>query len=144
MPDGQNQGPDRARILETVDGGLAARTRGDKEAMRAFLAPGATFRIAGDRTAFGAVPAGPAEARDVLGELVDLIQFHAYERLDTIVEGNRAAIRWRIDFSIGGGPVTPTEVLDLWTFDQQGRIADLVQFVDTGLLARMAPAAPAG
>ena len=143
MPDVQNQGPPRARIIETVESGLAARARGDKEAMRAFLAPGATFRIAGDRTSFGAVPAGPAEARDVLGALVDLISFHDHERLDTIVEGNRAAIRWRIDFSIGGGPVTTTEVLDLWTFDEDGKIADLLQFVDTALLARMAPAAPA-
>jgi ketosteroid isomerase-like protein len=134
----------RERIVETVEGGLAARARGDKEAMRAFLAPGATFRIAGDRNAFGLVPAGPAEARDVLGDLVDLIQFHDHERLDTIVEGNRAAIRWRIDFSIAGGPVTPTEIFDLWTFDEEGRIADLLQFVDTGLLAQMAPRGPAG
>ena len=144
MPDGQNQGPDRARMLETVDGGLAARARGDKEAMRAFLAPGATFRSAGDRYSFGAVPAGPAAARDVLGELVDLIRFHHYERLDTIIEGRRAAIRWRIDFSIGGGPVASTEVFDLWTFDEEGRIADLLQFVDTALLAQLAPAAPGG
>lgn len=132
--------PDRDKILATLDGGLAARARGDKEAMTAFLAPGATFRIAGDRAAFGLLQSGPAQARDVLGELVDLIQFHDHERLDTIVEGNRAAVRWRIDFSIAGGPVETTEIFDLWTFDEEARIADLVQFVDTALLARMLPA----
>ncbi|HYG47309.1 MAG TPA: nuclear transport factor 2 family protein [Allosphingosinicella sp.] len=131
--------PDRDKILATLDGGLAARARGDKAAMAAFLAPGATFRIAGDRSAFGQVRPGPARARDVLGDLVDLISFHDYERLDTIVEGDRAAVRWRIDFSIGGGPVATTEILDLWTFDEEGRIADLVQFVDTALLERMLP-----
>jgi ketosteroid isomerase-like protein len=131
--------PERDQILATLDGGLAARARGDKEAMAAFLAPGATFRIAGDRSAFKSVPGGPTLARDVLGELVDLIHFHDHERLDTIIDGNRAAVRWRIDFSIAGGPVATTEVFDLWTFDEQARIADLVQFVDTALLARMAP-----
>lgn len=131
--------PDRDLILATLDGGLAARARGDKEAMAAFLAPGATFRIAGDRGAFGLLQAGPAQARDVLGELVDLIRFHDYERLDTVVEGDRAAVRWRIDFSIAGGPVATTEILDLWRFDEEARIVDLVQFVDTALLVRMLP-----
>jgi hypothetical protein len=51
MPDGQNHGPDspmrdadggamsRDSILETIDAALAARTRGDKEAVAGFLAP---------------------------------------------------------------------------------------------------------
>jgi ketosteroid isomerase-like protein len=148
MPDGRNQGPpagpetksaapDRAAMLDAVDSGIAARARGDKDAMRAFLAPDATFRIAGDPSLYPGFPGGPAKAANVLDELVDLIRFHDYERLDTLVEGNRAAIRWRIDVSLGGGPVRTTEVFDLWTFDGEGRITDLVQFVDTALLMRM-------
>ena len=149
MPDGQNQGPPsapkaapaaalgRERMLATMDEAIAARARGDKEAMRGFLAPGATFRIAGESDRDALLPAGPALAREVLDGLVDLVRFHEVERLDTIVEGNRAAVRWRIDVSIGGGPVTTTEVFDLWTFDGEGRVTDLLQFIDTALLASL-------
>ena len=127
---------DRARILDLMDSALEARASGDTEAMRAFLAPGATFRIAGEAADDAFLPAGPTRAADVLEGIVERIRFHDWERLDAIVEGNRVAARLRIDFSIDGGPVTPTETLDLWTFDDDGRITDILQFVDTALLAR--------
>jgi ketosteroid isomerase-like protein len=146
MPDGQIQGPDtareaaggtlgRERILEIVDAALAARTRGEEVAH--FFAPAATFRIAGDPTLSGDFPTGPGEAVPTVAELMRRVRFDACERIDAIVEGNRAACRWRIDFSIDGGPGATTEVCDLWTFDGEGRIADLVQFVDSALLVRM-------
>ena len=110
MPDGQNQGPPAAaqagaslgrdRILETIDAALAARTSGDKQAVAGFFAPGAGFRIAGDRAALGAFPAGPGEAMPTVAALIDRVRFDEVERLDAIVEGNRAACRWRIAFSM--------------------------------------------
>ena len=149
MPDGQNQGPDtafgaaasgpltRERILATVDAALAARTRGDEVAH--FFAPRASFRIAGEPTLYGDFPAGPGEAVPTVAELMQRVAFDSCDRIDAIVEGNRAACRWRIRFSIDGGPAATTEVCDLWTFDEEGRIADLVQFVDSALLVRMLP-----
>ena len=38
---------DRDAMLQTIDAAYAARQRGDKEAVAAFLAPNATFRLAG-------------------------------------------------------------------------------------------------
>lgn len=128
---------DRTRILETIDAALAARTREDKEEVARYLAPGARFRIAGDPAQYPGFPVGPADAGEAVAELIDRVRFHNLERLDAVVEGNRAACRWRIDVSLGDGPVVPTEVCDLWTFDEDGRITDLVQFVDTALLARL-------
>ena len=127
---------DRAQILEIMNRALEARARGDTEAMAGFLAPGATFRIAGEQSDDAFLPAAPTRAADVLDGIVERIRFHDWERLDAVVEGNRIAARLRIDFSIDGGPVTPTETLDLWTFDDDGRITDILQFVDTALLAR--------
>lgn len=147
MPDGQNQGPDtatdvaaagpltRERILATVDSALAARTAGQEVAH--FFAPKAGFRIAGEASLYGNFPAGPGEAVPTVAELMQRVHFDSCERIDAIVEGNRAACRWRIDFSIDGGPAATTEVCDLWTFDEEGRIADLIQFVDSALLVRM-------
>lgn len=149
MPDGQNQGPDtaaapqpeggagREHMLATIDAALAARSRGDKQGVARYLAPGAVFRIAGNSSLYGAFPAGPGEARATVAELIDRVRFHDYERIDAIVEGNRAACRWRIDFSIDDGPAGTTELCDLWTFDEEGRVSELIQFVDTALLVRM-------
>lgn len=146
MPDQQNQGPERAtggtagpldrdRILEIVDSALAARTEGREVAH--FFAPGAKFRIAGEPSLYGDFPAGPGDAVPTVAGLMDRVRFVSCERIDAIVEGRRAACRWIIHFSIDGGPASTTEVCDLWTFDEEGRIAELVQFVDSALLIRM-------
>jgi ketosteroid isomerase-like protein len=126
---------DRASLLDRMDAALDARMRGDTEAMAGFLAPGATFRIAGQPAAEGFLPDGPAEAAEVMHPIVERIRFHRVERLDTLVDGNRVAARLSIDFSIGDAAPASTETLDLWTFDEEGRITDILQFVDTALLA---------
>ena len=130
---------DRATMLETIDAALAARTRGDMEEVGRYLAPDARFRIAGDSSRYPDFPAGPGDMHETVRSLIERVRFHRCERLDAIVEGNRAACRWMIDFSIDGGPEGRTEVCDLWTFDEEGLVTELVQFVDTGLLARMIP-----
>ena len=144
MPDGQNQGPDskkqaaeplgRERILATVDAALAARTAGGDVAH--FFAPKARFRIAGEPSLYGDFPAGPGEAVPTVAQLMSRVRFNSCERIDAIVEGNRAACRWIIHFSIDDSPAATTEVCDLWTFDEEGRIVDLVQFVNSALLVR--------
>lgn len=147
MPDGQNQGPDtakgdataagplgRERILETVDAALAARTAGEDIAH--FFAPGAKFRIAGEPSLYGDFPAGPGDAVPTVAQLIRRVRFDSCERIDAVVEGNRAACRWIIHFSIDDSPMATTEVCDLWTFDEEGRISELVQFVDSALLLR--------
>jgi ketosteroid isomerase-like protein len=126
-----------ARILETIDSALAARTRGDKEGVARYLAPGAQFRIVGDPAQYPGFPLSPADAAEAVAALIDRVRFHNLERIDAIVEGHRAACRWRIDVSLGEGQVAPTEVCDLWSFDEEGRITELVQFIDTALLARL-------
>lgn len=122
-------------MLAIVDSALAARTAGEDVAH--VFAPEATFRIAGDSTLWGDFPAGPGEAVPTVAQLMSRVSFNSCTRVDAIVEGNRAACRWQIRFSIDGSEEATTEVCDWWTFDEEGRIADLLQFIDSALLVRM-------
>ena len=104
---------------------------------RSFWAPGATFRIAGEPSLLPPLRTGAAAAGEAVARLIDLIRFHDYRRLDAVVEGSKAALRWEIDCSIGGGPVYTTEIAEFWEFDEELRATSLLQFVDTAQLAEM-------
>jgi SnoaL-like domain len=129
--------PDRDRILAAIDSAYADRKAGDTAALESFWAPGATFRISGEPGLLPPLPAGAAAAGDAVAGLIHLIRFHDYRRLDAVVEGNRAALRWEIDCSIGTGPVYTTEIAEFWEFDEELRAKSLLQFVDTAQLASM-------
>lgn len=128
---------DRAQVLQRIEETYEARTSGDKERVATYLAPGARFRIAGDANLLAGFPAGPEEAQSAIGQLIDRVKFHSHERLDTVIEGNNAAIHWRTTLSVDGKPPVTTEMCDLWSFDEQGRATSLLQFIDTGLLRQL-------
>ena len=83
------------------------------------------------------IPVGPAAAAETVSQLIDRVRFHTVERLDALVEGSRAAVRWRATLSAGGGEPAETELYDLWTFDDQYRAISLVQFADAALIANL-------
>lgn len=129
--------PDRDRILAAIDKAYSDRKAGDTAALESFWAPGATFRIAGEPSLLPPLRTGCAAAGEAVAELIHLIRFHDYRLLDAIVEGNRAALRWEIDCSIGSGPVYTTEIAEFWEFDEDLKAKSLLQFVDTAQLADM-------
>jgi ketosteroid isomerase-like protein len=129
--------PDRDRILAAIDSAYADRKAGNTDALAHFWAPGATFRIAGEPSLLTPLRTGTAATGEAVAELIQLIRFHEYRRLDAVVEGNRAALRWEIDCSIGDGPVYRTEIAEFWEFDEGLRAKSLLQFVDTAQLAKM-------
>ena len=128
---------DRAQVLQQIEATYEARISGDKEGVAAHLAPGANFRIAGDASLLSGFPAGPEAAQSAIGQLIDRVQFHSHERLDTVIEGNNAAVHWRTTLSVDGKPPVTTEMCDLWRFDDEGRATSLLQFIDTGLLRQL-------
>jgi len=126
---------DRAEFLQTIDSLYAARKAGDKQALAAYWAPDAVFRIAGEaKLMSAAVPAGTEGAKETVEALIDKFQFHALERLNAVVEGNMAAIHWRVTFSTGGCAPLTTEICDLWTIRDDGKVVSLLQFTDTAML----------
>ncbi len=121
-------------MLQIIDGAYAARVRGDMATLASFFTPYTSYRMVGEPSMLPSFPlSGPAEATTPV--LLDLIQFHEIERLDALVEGNRAAVRWRVTASSGGGPAVTTEIFDLWELTEDGRAVSLVQFTDTAMLA---------
>ena len=128
---------DRVRILDIIDKAYAARTRGDKAELGTYWAPGAVYRLSGDPALVRSFPAGPADAIQTTEALVDLFQFEQLERLHAIVEGDAAAVLWRVLVSTRGGEPVTTEIYDLWKFDADGKVTSLLQFADTALIAKM-------
>lgn len=129
--------PARAQILQTINQAYEARMRGDKAALATFLAPGATFRLAGETSMLASVPAGTSDLHQAAAALIDLFQFHDLKQLGALVDDGTAVIHWQASVSTGGQEPVTTELCDLWTFDEQGRLKSLVQFVDTALLVQM-------
>jgi len=126
---------DRDEILHIIDSVYTARKAGDKEAVAAYWAPDAIFRLAGEASLMSAVvPAGTGGAKDAVDALIDRFQFHELERLSAVVEGNMAAIHWRVTFSTAGCAPLTTEISDLWTIGEDGKAVSLLQFTDTALL----------
>ena len=128
----------RDEVLARIDEAYATRIRGDKAELAHLWADGARFEQPGDRAAFAALYDVEADPQSLVEQIIDRVEMHSVERVEAVVEGNRAAILWRASLSIGGeGPVA-TMLYDLWELDDDRRVKALVQFADTALIARMA------
>lgn len=121
-------------MLQRIDAAYAARAAGDRAAVADHWEPGATYRLAGEATV---TPALPGDAIQAVNALIDLFEFHELERVHAVVEGDSAAIHWRVRVSTPGGEPVEAEIYDLWRFAASGRVASLVQFTDTALIVRM-------
>ena len=129
--------PDRAAVLAAIDDAYAARQRGDKAGLAAHFAPGATYRMVGRGDLLG-FDVGPVDAMLAIGKLVDTFTFHKMDRLHALIDGDVAAIHWRIEVSTGdGGEREITELCDIWTFDDAMKVSSIVEFGDTALIAHM-------
>jgi len=127
----------RDQIIDTIDWAYATRVRGDKAALAALWAEGATYGLGGEPTLIPRFPTGPGDAEPAVRDLIDLFTFHEVERIDDIVEGDRAAILWRVTLSRGDGECVTTQVSQLWTFTDDGKVLSLREFGDTALIAKL-------
>jgi ketosteroid isomerase-like protein len=126
---------DRETILKNIEAAYAARTRADREELATNWAPGATYRLVGAETLPG-IAAGANDANEAIGALIDLFQFHEVERLSTLIDGNRAALHWRVTFTSGDSDPATVELCDLWEVADDGKLVSLTQFTDTQMVAR--------
>lgn len=126
---------DRATMLQAIDAAYAARQRGNLAEVLEFFSPSATFRMVG-------MSPEPEDAATAIGGLIDQFHFEDLERLDALVDGDRVAARVRISAATGGGRHVESELLDIWRFGADGKIVELVEFADTGLIGVMLATAP--
>lgn len=127
---------DREQMMKTITAIYDARVKGDVPSMQALMAEDATFRFAGEEAmrdgfeAQGAIPF--AEAVQGLDKGIRMI---SVENVTTLVEGNRVAAIWNCEVQFSGREAFATEIYNLWTFAEDGKIKDLTEFVDTAKLA---------
>ena len=135
----------RDQVLAVIDGAYAARARSDKEAVATFFVADATYELQGKKGLLASFPVGPMGMEHAVSTIIDLVSFHSLERIDALVDGNRAAVLWQVTLSVRDGRPVTTRLYDLWELTEDGKARSLVQFTDTALLAdQLASTAPVG
>ncbi|MBY0521175.1 MAG: nuclear transport factor 2 family protein [Sphingomonas sp.] len=127
----------RDEILSAIDAIYAARAQGDKESLTTLWTADATFQLVGEASILQSMPVAPQSVQPSIGQMIDTFTFHSVERVDAIVEGNRAAVLIRVVASVAGGEPHETMLYDLWELNDDGQAKSLVEFSDTALVARM-------
>jgi ketosteroid isomerase-like protein len=107
---------ERAEVERVLRELHAARVAGQLDRLCALFAPAARFRIAGtsDGKPVAIDVTGASEIRTWLSMLVKTFRLSGYELLSAVIDGERAALHWRVDIHsrITGSRVS-TELVDL-------------------------------
>jgi ketosteroid isomerase-like protein len=129
---------ERSSILDTVEQAYQARESGDMAALLALCDPAVQLKIAGAGRLCGACVTlnGHEEVARGLTGLVETFGFEAVEMLDSIIDGRKAGIHWRATMRHRPtDEMFKSELYDMWTLGEDGRITSLLQFCDTALVA---------
>lgn len=135
---------DRATIERTLRDAYAARCRGDVEAICSMFCDSVHYEMAGSSEA-SPIPArveGGPSFRQMLGQQIKIFEMSDPEILSMVIEGDKAAVRWRakVRSTVTGQSVT-TELFDFVEF-KDGRIVSFVELCDTAMAAKMMAPAP--
>jgi|ERR1700722_2853683 ketosteroid isomerase-like protein len=127
----------RASVEKLIEDMHAMRAAKDLDAIERVFKPDAVFQLVGSPATFPG--AGRAEGHDQLrasiGLLIAAFDFVDRTMVASVIEDDKAAVHWRLKVKYNPtGEVFETEIFELWTFDH-GRVASLVQFCDTALVA---------
>jgi ketosteroid isomerase-like protein len=126
----------RDEVLAIIDAAYAARIAGNLDTLHALGAPDGIFELAGETTLLRNFPvAGRVPALNAVKGLTDLIKMIEIERLDAVVEGNRAAVLSHARMSFAGREPFDTVLYDLIELDDDGRVCSMIQFGDTARYA---------
>jgi ketosteroid isomerase-like protein len=123
---------DRERAVATVDALWAARVNNDIGGITAIFTEDFSLRIACDEAPFEILSGQDREPMTLLERLIAHFRFLSTKRLTTVFEGNRLAVLWDMTLEAKGhDEIVQSQMLDLYEFDENGRISAMVQFVDT-------------
>jgi ketosteroid isomerase-like protein len=130
---------DRASIEKTLREAYAARCRGDLDSICCVFADDVHYEMSGSREASPAVDRvnGAAGFRQMLGQQIKIFEMSDHQILDMLIDGDKAAVRWRakVRSTVTGQTVT-TELFDFVQF-RDGKIASFIEMFDTATAARM-------
>lgn len=125
---------DRDSAIQTVKALYDARVLGDKQAVSKYWADDALFEFVGEKTLLETASLAPTASMDTISQLIDRFHFSELELLDSVVEGHKIAARWQVTVTVAGKAPVQTQLFDLITLDEQGKIASFIQFADTALV----------
>jgi ketosteroid isomerase-like protein len=126
----------RGAMIDAIHRAYDARGRGDIEGLMAEFHKDAVFELKGERKLLqvaGTVE-GQSKVRATLAGLIEAFEFLKRDIVDTVVEGDRAAVHSRLEIRfVPKDTVFVTDVLDMFRFES-GKIIQLVEFADTALV----------
>lgn len=124
---------DRVAIQALIQDAYQARMQGDLDKVMSYFHPECRFHLMGvPEVGPACTPQSGCDAvREHMAGLIDTFAFSKFETLDLIVEGDRAAHRWRADVTfVPTGRTQNFEALDIVVFED-GKVRDITQFTDT-------------
>ena len=136
---------DRVGIEKLVRDAYAARAAKDLDAISRIFKQDAVFQLVGSQDTFPAPmrARGNAQLVAMIKSLMDGFDFLDQKMLTSVIEGNKAAVHWLVKIKHNPtGKTFDTELFDLWTIED-GRVASLLQFRDTALIASIMQSKPA-
>lgn len=130
----------RAEIEGLVRGLYASRLTNDPARVLSHLAANAYVEMAGSPadSPIAGTSTTAAAVHDRVHQLVSAWHFDAIDMHTLLIDGHNAAAHYRVTARFNPtGEVITTEIADFITA-ADGKIVRIVEFVDTGLVARMA------
>lgn len=126
---------DRSETEAFIKTFYEARVEGDMDRLAEAFADDARFQIAGSPEA--SMLATSIEGHDgVMGliqTIVDSFALEDFTILDLMIDGNKAAVRWRATINnVTSGDTYTTELADFIEF-RDGKVAVFTEFLDTAL-----------
>lgn len=121
---------ERAAIETLLEALYAARVRGDLDALCACFGQSAVLSISGasDNTPIAVTASGSGQYRRLLAMMIKSFKLSEYTSLSVLVDGNRAAVNWRVRIhSRITGSAVLTELIDLIEI-HDGRISRYTEF----------------
>lgn len=115
----------------------AARQANNVAELVAIFAPGARYRVAGDPTVLPGLDAfAKSTIEEAMAALCESFPAERYEPVSIVIEGNKAMTLSRGTFRFAPtGERFSLDIANAWTFDADGRATEVVDFIDTALVA---------
>jgi ketosteroid isomerase-like protein len=126
---------DRSEIEGLVKKLYAARVDGDIDALSQLFAENATFQIAGspEYSMLASLAEGYETVISLMRTITDTFSLSDVAILDLLVDGNKAAVRWRATVHVMTTGQTVTTDIAAFIEVADGKVVSLIEFVDTAL-----------
>jgi len=126
---------DRSGIEAFVKKLYAARVDGDMDALSQAFAENATFQIAGspEYSMLSSLAEGHETVMSLMRTIVDTFSLSDVAILDLLIDGNKAAVRWRATVNVMTTGQTVTTEIGAFIEIADGKVVSLIEFVDTAL-----------